>query len=313
MRRIIVNRVLLAIPMLWVVATLMFVLLQLVPGDPAAVILGDAATPEQVSALRGQLGLDQPAMVQYGNWLSSLVTGDLGDSAISGEPVLSILNKRAPVTLSLAVAAMMFSLALGTLLGVGAAVLGGWADRVIRTATGVGVAMPNFWLGAALVVVFSVWLGLLPAVGYVPFTQSPQTWAYYMTLPVAAIAAASVAAIARQARAAMHKALQSEYVQTLRGVGLPRRSILFKHALRNTAIPVITIAGWQFVSLLGGAVLVERVFALPGLGALTVQATSASDFPVLQGMVIYTTAMVLLVNLLVDVAYLWLSPRVRHQ
>lgn len=313
MRRIIVNRVLLAIPMLWVVATLMFVLLQLVPGDPATVILGDAATPGQVAALREQLGLDQPALVQYGNWLGSLVTGDLGRSAISGEPVLSILNKRAPVTLSLAIAAMLASLVIGTLLGASAAVLGGWTDRAIRTVTGVGVAMPNFWLGAALVVIFSVWLGVLPAVGYVPLTQSPSAWAYYMLLPVAAIAAASVAAIARQARAAMQSALQSEYVQTLRGVGLPRRSIIFKHALRNTSIPVVTIAGWQFVSLLGGAVLVERVFALPGLGALTVQATSSSDFPVLQGMVIYTTAMVLVVNLFVDLTYLWLSPKVRHQ
>jgi peptide/nickel transport system permease protein len=198
-------------------------------------------------------------------------------------------------------------------LGVIAAVVGGWVDRVIRVVTGVGVAVPNFWLGAGLVVIFSVWLGLFPAVGYVPLLDSPGEWLTYMALPIAAIAGASIAAIARQARAAMQAALQSEYMQTLRGAGLPRRSIIFKHALRNSSIPVVTIVGWQFVTLLGGAVLVERVFALPGLGALTVQATASSDFPVLQGMVIYTTATVLVVNLIVDLSYLWLSPKVRHQ
>lgn len=312
MRRIILSRILLAIPVLWVVATLMFVLLHLVPGDAATAILGDSATPERVEVLRQQMGLNDPLLTQYVSWLGSLLTGDFGTSSISGESVLSILNQRAPVTLSLAVAATLVSLAIGLLLGVVAAVLGGWPDRAIRTVAGVGVAIPNFWLGAALVVVFSMWLGLLPAVGYTPLIQSPTDWLYYMVLPIAAIAAASVAAIARQARAAMQVALQSEYVQTLRGIGLPRRSIIFKHALRNSSIPVVTIVGWQFVTLLGGAVLVERIFALPGLGALTVQATASSDFPVLQGMVIYATAMVLIVNLLADLAYLWVSPRVRH-
>ncbi|MCO4252136.1 ABC transporter permease [Pseudarthrobacter raffinosi] len=313
MRRIIINRVLLAIPMLWVVATFMFVLLQLVPGDSAVAILGEGATPERVAALRGQMGLNDPVLTQYLNWMGSLLTGDFGKSTMSGESVLSILNKRAPVTLSLAITAVLVSFAVGTVLGVVAAVFGGWLDRVIRIVTGVGVAVPNFWLGSALVVVVSVGLGWLPSVGYVPFAKSPGEWLYFMILPITAIAAASVAAIARQARAAMQGALQSEYVQTLRGAGLPRRSIIFKHALRNTSIPVVTIVGWQFVSLLGGAVLVERVFALPGLGALTVQATASSDFPVLQGMVIYTTAMVLIVNLLVDLSYLWLSPKVRDQ
>jgi peptide/nickel transport system permease protein len=313
MRRIILNRILLAIPVLWVVATAMFLLLQLVPGDPARTILGESATPEQVEALREQMGLNAPVFEQYGRWLGSIVTGDFGRSAISGESVLTILNQRAPVTLSLAIAATVVSVIVGILLGVLAAVYGGWIDRVIRTLTGVGVAMPNFWLGAALVVVFSVWLGLLPAVGYASIFTSPAEWVTFMILPIAAIAATSVAAISRQARAAMQGALHSEYVQTLRGVGLPRRSIIFKHALRNASIPVITIVGWQFVALLGGAVLVERVFALPGLGSLTVQATASSDFPVLQGMVIYTTAIVLVVNLVVDLAYLWLSPKVRQQ
>lgn len=302
-----------AIPVLWVVATLMFMLLQLVPGDPAVVILGDGATPERVAALRDQLGLNEPVLTQYWHWLTSVVSGDFGASAVSGESVASILNKRAPVTLSLAIAATLVTLVSGVLLGVVAAVRGGWSDRAVRLVTGIGVAMPNFWLGAALVVVFSVWLGALPAVGYVPLLQSPGAWLQYMILPIAAIGAASVAAIARQARAAMQHALASDYVQTLRGAGFSRRSIIFKHALRNSSVPVITIVGWQFVSLLGGAVLVERIFALPGLGALTLQATASSDFPILQGMVIYATAMVLVVNLIVDMTQMWLSPKVRHQ
>ncbi len=313
MRRVVLYRVLFAVPLLWVVATLMFLLLQLVPGDPAVTILGGQGSPEQLAALREQLGLNQSLLAQYFSWLGNLLHGDLGRSALSGESVVEILNQRAPVTLSLAVAATVVSVAVGLLAGVAAAVRGGWTDRLVRLVTGIGVAMPNFWLAAALVIVFAVWLGLLPSVGYVSIVDSPLNWINYMVLPVAAVSAVSVASISRQTRAAMQAALASEYVQTLRGVGLPRRSIIYKHALRNASLPVATIIGWQFVGLLGGAVLVEQVFSLPGLGQLTVQATTDHDFPVLQGMVIYTTAIVLVVNLLVDLAYLWLNPRVRHQ
>lgn len=313
MRRVVLYRVLFAVPLLWVVATLMFLLLQLVPGDPAVTILGGQGSPEQLAALREQLGLNQSLLAQYFSWLGNLLHGDLGRSALSGESVVEILNQRAPVTLSLAVAATVVSVAVGLLAGVAAAVRGGWTDRLVRLVTGIGVAMPNFWLAAALVIVFAVWLGLLPSVGYVSIVDSPLNWINYMVLPVAAVSAVSVASISRQTRAAMQAALASEYVQTLRGVGLPRRSIIYKHALRNASLPVATIIGWQFVGLLGGAVLVEQIFSLPGLGQLTVQATTDHDFPVLQGMVIYTTAIVLVVNLLVDLAYLWLNPRVRHQ
>jgi peptide/nickel transport system permease protein len=201
---------------------------------------------------------------------------------------------------------------IGVVLGVLAAVRGGWVDRTVRFVTGIGVSLPNFWLGALLVVIFSVWLRLLPADGYVPLLSSPLSWARDMVLPVAAIAAASVAGIARQTRASMSVALQSEYVQTLRGVGLPMRSIVYKHALRNASIPIVTIVGWLFVGLLGGAVLVEQVFALPGLGQATVQAIADHDIPVLQGVVIYTTVIVLVVNLLIDFAYAWLNPKVRY-
>lgn len=313
MRRVVVNRIVMAVPLLWAVATLMFLLLQLVPGDPAQTILGGQGTPDQVAQVRTRLGLNDPVLTQYGHWMVGLLHGNLGRSAISGESVLTILNQRAPVTLSLAMAATLVSVLVGVALGVISAISGGWGDRIIRSGVGVSIAMPNFWLAAGLVLIFSIWLGLLPSVGYVSIFESPGGWLYYMILPVAAVAAASISVIVRQTRAAMRAALQSEYVQTLRGVGLSRRSIIFKHGLRNASIPVVTIIGWQFVSLLSGAVLVEQVFALPGLGRLTVDATNDHDFTVLQGLVVYSTALVLVVNLIVDLAYLWLSPKVRQQ
>jgi len=308
----VLKRIVVSVVLLWAVATFTFLLLQLMPGDPAAIILGGQGTPAQLAHVRTELGLNRPLFVQYGSWLGRVVHGDLGHSVISGQSVISILNQRAPVTVSLAVAGVLVSLVIGVVLGVLAAVRGGWVDRTVRLVTAAGVALPNFWLGALLVVIFSVWLRLLPAVGYASFVSAPLSWVRDMVLPVAAIAAASVAGIARQTRVSMLAALQSEYVQTLRGVGLPMRSIIYKHALRNASIPIVTIVGLLFVGLLGGAVLVEQVFALPGLGQETVQAIANHDIPVLQGLVIYTTLIVLVVNLMIDLAYAWLNPKVRY-
>jgi peptide/nickel transport system permease protein len=306
------QRIALSLVLLWVVVTFTFLLLQFVPGDPAAVILGGQGTPAQIAHVRAELGLNKPLVDQYGKWLGSVVHGDLGRSVISGESVSNILNARAPVTLSLAIAAMIVSIVVGVGLGVLAAVRGGWVDRTVRFGVVLGAAMPNFWLGALLVLIFSVWLGLLPSVGYTSVFSAPVSWARYMVLPIAAVAATSIAGVARQTRASMSVAMESEYVQTLRGVGLSRRSIVYKHALRNASLPIVTVVGWLFVGLLGGAVLVEQVFALPGLGQATVQAISTNDIPVLQGLVIYTTVIVLIVNLLIDSTSAWLNPKVRH-
>ncbi len=312
MTRFILTRIGLGIALLWVVSTLTFLLLQLVPGDPASIILGGQGTPNQIAQLRNRLGLDQSVLTQYGAWLGRLVRGDLGQSVISGQSVFSILSQRAPVTLSLAIVATLVSVVIGVGLGVLAAVRGRWVDRVVRVGTGVAVAMPNFWVGAILVLIFSVWWGVLPSVGYVSLWTSPTSWLRFMVLPIAAVAAASVAGIARQTRAARQSALESEYIQTLRGAGFSARSITYKHALRNAAIPVVTVVGWQFVGLLGGAVLVEQVFALPGLGQETIQATTDHDIPILQGLVIYATGIVLIVNLIIDLVYAGLNPKVRH-
>jgi peptide/nickel transport system permease protein len=306
------QRIALSLVLLWVVVTFTFLLLQFVPGDPAAVILGGQGTPAQIAHVRAELGLNKPLVDQYGKWLGNVVHADLGRSVISGESVSSILNERAPVTLSLAVAAMIVSVVVGVGLGVLAAVRGGWVDRTVRFGVVLGAAVPNFWLGALLVLIFSVWLGLLPSVGYTSVFSAPVSWARYMVLPIAAVAATSIAGVARQTRASMSVAMESEYVQTLRGAGLSRRSIVYKHALRNASLPIVTVVGWLFVGLLGGAVLVEQVFALPGLGQATVQAISTNDIPVLQGLVIYTTVIVLIINLAVDLAAAWLNPKVRH-
>ena len=306
------KRIALSLVLLWAVVTFTFLLLQFSPGDPAAIILGGQGSPEQIANVRAQLGLDKPVVEQYGSWLSAVVKGDLGKSAISGQSTSSILNSRAPVTISLAIAGTLFSALVGIPFGVLAAVRGGWVDRIVRFGTGLGAATPNFWFGALLVLVFAVWLKLLPSVGYESLFSSPLGWTRHMALPIVAVASASVAAIARQTRASMTIALESEYVQTLRGVGLGRRSIVYKHALRNASIPIVTVIGWLFVGLLGGAILVEQVFSLPGLGQSTVDAISTHDIPVLQGLVVYTTCIVLIVNFCIDVLYAWLNPKVRH-
>jgi peptide/nickel transport system permease protein len=307
-----IQRIALSLVLLWVVVTFTFLLLQFVPGDPAAVILGGQGTPAQIAQVRAELGLDQPVIKQYGTWLGNVLHGNLGRSVISGQSVSAILNERAPVTISLAIAATLVSVVVGVGMGILAAVRGGWVDRTVRFGAGLGAAVPNFWLGALLVLIFSVWLGVLPSVGYTSLFSAPASWARYMILPIAAVAAASIAGVARQTRASMSMALESDYVQTLRGAGLSRRSIVYKHALRNASIPIVTVVGWLFVGLLGGAVLVEQVFALPGLGQATVQAISTNDIQVLQGLVIYTTVIVLVVNLLIDLLYAWLNPKVRH-
>jgi peptide/nickel transport system permease protein len=307
-----IQRIAVSLVLLWVVVTFTFLLLQFVPGDPAAVILGGQGTPAQIAQVRAELGLDRPVIDQYGTWLGRVLRADLGRSVISGQSVSAILNERAPVTISLAIAATLVSVVVGVAMGVLAAVRGGWIDRIVRFGAGLGAAVPNFWLGALLVLVFSVWIRVLPSVGYTSLFRAPATWARYMILPVVAVAAAPIAGVARQTRASMSVALESEYVQTLRGAGLSRRSVVYKHALRNASIPIVTVVGLLFVGLLGGAVLVEQVFALPGLGQATVQAISTNDIPVLQGLVIYTTVIVLIVNLVIDLLGAWLNPKVRH-
>jgi peptide/nickel transport system permease protein len=313
MIKVIAQKLGVAVAVLFVIVTLTFFLSHLIPGDAARTILGQGATQAQVVALRHQLGLDQPVFTQYVTWMGGLVRGNLGNSIISGQPVLSLVSAAVPVTLSLAVCATLTVLVLGVLFGTLSAVRGGKTDRAIQTGAGVALAVPNFWLAALLVAVFSVGLSLLPATGYVDLLTNPAGWAASLVLPVIAIGLAGIAAVARQTRGALLDTFTRDFIRMLRAVGTPTRTIVLKHALRNASIPIITMVGLQFIGVLGGAVIVEEVFALPGVGQLTLSAVSNHDITVLQGAVIFLAVTVLVVNIVVDIAYTVLNPKLRRR
>jgi peptide/nickel transport system permease protein len=308
---LVARRLLLAIPVLLVISLLSFLLVSLTPGDAAQEILGQEAPPEAVQRFRGAFGLDQPFYEQYWNWLSDALQGDFGESLYTREEVTSAIGDRISVTISLIALTMAVSLLFGVALGMFSAVHGGAVGRLLDSLALGGFALPVFWIGLILISVFAVRLGWFPAVGYVPFTQSPREWAHALVLPVTALAIHFVTVIGKQTREAMLDSLGSEYIRLARANGIRESSILFRHALKNTSIRVVTILGLLTVALLGGTVFVETVFALPGVGGLAVTASTQHDLPVVQGIVVYFTLVVILVNLLVDLAYGILNPRVR--
>lgn len=311
MFRLVIRRLLLAVPLVFVVSALTYVLVALTPGDPAASILGTLGTKAQYAAIDRRLGFDLPVWDQYWHWLDRALHGDLGTSLISSQPVAAQLNARLAVTVPLIAGATAVSALAGVALGAVSARRGGLAGRLLDTLAMLGFAVPNFWLGLLLVDVFAVRLRLLPATGYVPFAQSPAGWLRSFTLPVLTLAVSGVTGIAKQTRDAMREVLSRDFVDALRADGMPETRIVYGHALRNAAIPVVTMIGTFGVGLLGGAVLIESVFALPGLGGAAVSATGSHDLPVIQGVAIYFTLAVVLINLLVDLAYGWLNPKAR--
>lgn len=309
---VILRRIAIAIPLLFVVATISFALVHLLPGDPGRAVLGISASAQQVKEIDHQLGFDRPVLTQYVSWLGAAVRGDLGRSIRDQRSVTADLSARIPVTISLALGATLLATIVGIGFGMLSAIRGGWADRTGQSIVALGIAVPNFWLAVLLVELFSIRLRLLPAVGYDSFTQSPSQWLRYMALPIIAIGVGGMTGIARQTRAAMLDVLSRDYVRTLAAAGLSRRSILFKHGLRNAAIPVVTNVGFAFMGMLGGAVIIEPLFVLPGVGQWTLTVIGNHDLPEIEGVVVYTTAIVLLVNLLVDVASAWLNPKMRR-
>jgi peptide/nickel transport system permease protein len=311
MFRLIARRILLAIPLLFIVSFLSFALVALTPGDPAVDILGSYATPAQYAALDHQYGFSQPVLVQYWHWLLRVFHGNLGTSLSSGQAVTSVLNGGLPVTLFLVIGATAATAAGGVALGTLSAIRGGAVGRVTDAFAMLGFAIPAFWLGLVLVDLFAVRGHLLPATGYVPFGQSPTGWFRSLILPVATLAAGGMTGVAKQTRDSMRDALARDYVDALRADGVPEWRVILRHALRNAAIPVVTMLGTFFAGLLGGTVLVESVFAMPGLGSLAVTSTTEHDLPVIEGVAIYFAVGVVAVNLLVDVAYGWLNPRAR--
>ncbi|MFI9558760.1 ABC transporter permease [Nonomuraea endophytica] len=310
MLRLLSRRLIAAGVLLVVITALTSLLTTLVP-DPTHNLLGMTATPEQVAAKRVELGLDRPVSVRYLDWLGGAVRGDLGVSWFTGLPVVETITARLPITVSLAVIATLVSAVTGIAFGMAAAIRRGWLDRALQVAASLGFAVPGMWVALLLVILFAVQLRWLPATGYVAFAESPADWARSLLLPVVAIAAGSVAAVAAQTRNAVAAVLNQDYVRTLRSRGLPRRRLLLRHVLRNAAPTALTVVSLQFIGLLGGAIIVEQIFAINGLGSLAAAASSRSDIPVVLGVVVVGVLIVLTVNLVVDLLVSWLDPKVR--
>ena len=313
MLRIILRRIFLSIPLIIIVSAITFVLESLVPGDPARTLLGVAASPEQYEALRQTLHLDQPIIVQYWLYLANALHGDLGSSIFTDEPVAQLMAERLPVTLAVVVGGTAVASAVGVLFGVFSATRGRIARRVVDVVSVLGNAIPNFWLALVLAAVFAVGLGLFPATGFVPFEDSPAGWAQSLVLPVVALAIGGIALISKVTRDTMLSTLSLDFIRTLRASGISERSIIWKHALRHSGVTIVTVIGLTMLSFIPGSVFVENVFVLPGLGNAVVDATNQHDIPVVQGVALTFTVLVIIVNLLVDIAYGLLNPKVRSE
>lgn len=278
----------------------------------ARAILGKEATQATVQAKVVELGLDQPVFTQYLHWLGGLLTGSLGRSYFTQEPITTMLATRVPVTASLAVIILVLTAVISILVGVAAAVKGGWIDRVLQFVSVLGAAVPGFIVAILLVLTLAVGLHLLPATGYVSPTVSVTGWLSALVLPVLAVLVGSVGGAAQQFRGAVADVLSQDFVRTLRSRGVAERRIVFVHVLRSAAGPGLTILGLQTIGLLGGVVLIERVFALPGVGDLTVSTALQGDVPAVMGCVLFTIVVVVVVNLLADIAAAWLNPKARQ-
>ncbi|WP_062464096.1 ABC transporter permease [Demequina soli] len=292
-------------------AVLTFFFLQFGVSDVAQRIAGQQAGPDAVAVVEERIGVDRPVIVQFGDWVGSALTGDLGRSWFSGQEVTEAVMSRMAVTVSLAVGSVVLTALLGVTLGALAATRRGWSDRGVQFLAVLGQAIPGFLMALALVLVFAINLDWFPATGYTRPSESVPGWLLSITLPVIALTVGSIGGVAQQVRGSMIDAFERDYVRTLRSRGLPQRSVVFQHVLRNAAGPALTVLGLQFVILLGGAVIVETLFSIPGLGPLALNATSQGDIPVVMGIVVVTGVIVVLVNTLVDVIQAWVNPKVR--
>lgn len=309
----IIRRLIGVIPVVFLVSIGVFSLTYLIPGDAAVTLAGETATPERVEQIRQDLGLDRPLLAQYGSWLSGVLQGDLGTSFYANQPVTEELVRRFPATLSLAFGAMSFTVVVGMALGITAARRpGSIADRLLQVVASIGIAMPSFWIALILVLVFAVTLGWLPAIGYVPLTESPADWLKSILMPSIALGIAGAAVVARQLRGALMDVLSLDYVRTARARGVSPRRIVAKHALKNAMVPVLTVLGVQAAYLLGGTVVIEQIFGIPGVGKYVYDSLFTLDLPVVQGAVIFIALLVILVNLLVDISYGMVNPKARQ-
>ncbi|KAB2374168.1 ABC transporter permease [Actinomadura montaniterrae] len=311
MLRLVARRLAGGAVLLLVISLLSYLLLSIPDNDVGRQLLGQGADQAAVDAKNAALGLDRPALVQYADWLSHAVRGDLGTSWFTSEDVTQTIANRLPVTVSLMLGVTLVTAVLSFLLGVWAGVRRGAVDRFVQVLGVAGYALPGFLVTLVLVLVFAVKLGWFPAIGYTPFDESPGGWLSTITLPVASLSVASIAGVSQQVRGAVIDVLRQDYVRTLRARGLSMPRIVLKHVLRNASAPALVLLGLQFVGLLGGAVLVEQIFGLPGIGSMTVTYTARGDIPVIMALVMLTVLGVVLINLVTDVLIGWLNPKAR--
>lgn len=311
MLQFVLRRLLSGVVLLFAITTLAFTLLYLGGGDIARRILGQNASQEAVDQRAAELGLDQPLWQQYTSWLSGAVHGDLGRSWFTGQTVVNTISTRLNVTLTIVIGAIIVTAIVSVVLGVLAALRRGWVDRVIQIVSILGFAIPGFLIALGLVVWLAIKLGIFSATGYTPLAIDPAGWLKSVTLPIIALTVGSIAAVTQQIRGSVIDALQRDYVRTLRARGLGTGSVVFRHVLRNAGGPALAILAVQFVGMLGGAVIVEEIFAIPGLGQMAVSATQNGDIPIVMGLVLVTALIVVIVNLLIDVLQAFLNPRVR--
>ncbi|MBV8962529.1 MAG: ABC transporter permease [Hyphomicrobiales bacterium] len=313
MTLLILRRFASALPILVMVSLIAFGLMRLVPGDPSAVIAGLSATPEQIAAIRADLGLDQPLPVQLLRWYGGLLHGDLGRSLLLGQPVVEATFLRLPVTLALTAYALVVTLLLGLASGIIAALRqNSWVDQAAMVAAMFGISMPSFWLGLLMILLFAVHLHWLPTGGYIAFTDDPLGWLRTSTMPAISLALLQAGLLARITRSTMLEVLRQDYVRTARAKGLPRHLVVFKHALSNALIPITTVIGITVSLLISTSVVTETLFSIPGIGQLLTQAVLNRDYPMVQGGLLIVTALLVLVNLIVDIGYALLDPRVRY-
>ena len=312
MLRLILQRLLALVPLLFIVSVLTFSFTSLLPSDPVDLIIGDNGTQEQYELVRERLGMNQPVVVRYFQWLGKAVQGDLGTSFFNSVSVMGAVMQRLPVTLSLTAMSALIAILIGVAAGVAAALRPqSWVDRFATLGATFGQAVPNFWFGLILVAIFAVNLRWFPATGFTPITQSPWEWLRSVILPSIALGTASSAAIARQVRSAMVGVLQQDYIRAARAQGLSARRVIFKHALTNAMVPVVAVLSFQITVLLGGALIVEQVFAINGLGTLAITAVRQQDIPMIQGIVLVMVGLVAIVQIATDLAYGYLNPKAR--
>ena len=312
MGRFIVRRLLASIPVLFLVSLITFGLLWLVPGDPASAFLDASATAEALNRVRHELGLDRPFLLRMGDWYLRLLQGDLGTSLLLNRSVTSAIFERLPVTLSLTLLAFFFAVLIGVAAGVLAAVRHGRAaDQGLMTLALLGLSIPEFWLGLVLVWLVAVVLPIFPAGDYVAFAQNPWQWARHIALPTFTLACVQMGFVARMTRSSMLEVLGQDFVRTARAKGLPEARVVLRHGLVNAMVPIVTVMGIMVGGLLGGAVVIEQVFSIPGMGRLIIGAVLSRDFPVIQGGLLFLALIYLVVNIVVDLLYAVIDPRVR--